>query len=522
MRKRFVLFVALFAGVSSFAELRLAAIFSDNMVLQRDQKVAVWGWARPNEKVTVCFADRQVSTNAGPDGKFLVRLEKMIACKTPRTLTVRTAGGEKKEIKNVLVGEVWLCSGQSNMHMSVKGCAHAEEEISKADYPQIRMFLTDLKASTKPLDDCTGSWKVTTPENVGEFSATAYFFGRELYKNLDVPIGLIRSSWGGTCVEAWSPMESLKKFPSVMEYKAAMDKQAKGFDQAAENRRFAQALEKWRENMKAAKTGKRKLKPREKKRPKKRTNPLMSQNYPANLYNAMIHPLVPYGIRGAIWYQGERNSKSLKQAILYRDLLANMITSWRKAWGSDFPFYAVQLPNFRRPQTEPSQDTGWVYIRESFLRFHKEVPNAGIAVTIDIGEENNIHPKNKQEVGRRLARQALVKTYGEKLVPGGPIYKSMKKKGSEIIIYFDDIGSGLVAKGGPLKTFAIAGADRKFVWADARIVGDTVVVSSAKVPDPVAVRYAWADNPLGCNLYNREGFPASPFRTDDWAPAGTE
>ncbi|MCF7848832.1 MAG: sialate O-acetylesterase [Kiritimatiellales bacterium] len=319
MRRWFVLVAVLLVGVSSFSELRLAAAFSDNMVLQRDQKVPVWGWANPGEEVTVQFAGQQAVVKAGKDGKFMVRLKKMAANKAAQAMTVQSAGGDKLEVKNVLVGEVWLCSGQSNMHMMVKNSINADEEIANANYPLIRMFLTDLKASTELQADCTGAWYVTTPENVPPFSATAFFFGRELHKKLDVPIGLIRSSWGGTCVEAWSPMESLKNFPTVMEYKADIDRQAEGFEQAAEDERYAKVLAKWQENVKAAKKEGRELKKRDMKKPKKRTDLKMSQNYPANLYNAMINPLVPYGIRGAVWYQGERNSKTIADAILYRE-----------------------------------------------------------------------------------------------------------------------------------------------------------------------------------------------------------
>ena len=244
------------------------------------------------------------------------------------------------------------------------------------------------------------------------------------------------------------------------------------------------------------------------------------QNYPANLYNAMINPLVPYSIQGAIWYQGEANTKSIDQSILYRDLIENRVVEWRKDWDDKFPFYAVQLVNFKKPQEQPVEDTAWAFIRESFLKFHKEVPNAGIAVAIDVGLGKNIHPTSKQAVGYRLAQQALAKTYKKDVVAGGPIYKAMKKDGNSIVITFKDIGSSLVEQGGdPLKTFAIAGADKRFVAAQAVIVDGTVVVSSSEVADPVAVRYAWANNSVGCNLFNKEGFPASPFRTDNWAPA---
>ena len=515
MRRMMVLLAVLAMGVSCFAELKLAAVFSDGMVLQRGQKVPVWGWADPGSEVTVAFGGQVKTVKAGQDGTFMVRLKKMKASAESRSLVVESGKG-RVEVKNVLVGEVWLCSGQSNMQMAVSQAKDFDREKAAANDPQLRMFLLNLKADIKPQDDCTGSWKLTTPDNVGAFSATAYFFGREIRKELGVPVGLIRSAWGGTCVEAWSPMVSLKQFPAVMQYKAGMDAQAGAFDAAAEDARFAKALEQWKQKAAQAKADGKKA-PR---RPKKRANPHRSQNYPANLYNAMIHPLVPYGIRGAIWYQGERNAHAVDGAILYRDLLENMVVQWRKDWGTKFPFYAVQLPNFKKEQVAPVEDSEWAFIRESFLKFSKEVPNTGIAVGIDVGEAKNIHPKNKQAIGYRLARQALAKTYEKEAVPGGPVYQSFEKDGDKIVVKFSDAGSGLVAQGGgPLKRFAIAGEDKVFVEAQAVIVGDTVVVRSDKVSDPVAVRYAWADNPTGCNLFNKEGFPASPFRTDDWAVA---
>ena len=516
MRRFVVGTIGFLLAMASYAELKLPAVFSDGMVLQRDQKVPVWGWANPGEEVTVAFAGQEQVAKADKDGRFMVRLKKMDASKEPRSLNV-AAGSEVLEVKDVLVGEVWLCSGQSNMQMPVSGAMDFDKEKAAADHPLLRMFLTGQNISLKTLPDCTGAWKVCTPDNVGEFSATAYFFGREIQKELDVPVGLIRSCWGGTRIESWSPMASLEKFPSVMEYKAQEDAKAGNFNQAAVDERFAKQLEDWKQKVKQAKANGK----QGPKRPKKPTDPHASQNYPANLYNAMIHPLVPYGLRGAIWYQGEANAKTVDQAILYRDLLENLVVQWRKDWDRKFPFYAVQLPNFKAPQTRPVEDSEWAFSRESFLKFSKEVPETGIAIMIDSGMEKNIHPVNKQAVGYRLAQQALAHTYGKNVVPGGPVYRSMKRDGNKIIVKFTDIGSGLVEQGGtPLKTFAIAGADKKFVAAQAAIAGDTVIVSSSEVSEPVAVRYAWADNPVGCNLYNKEGFPASPFRTDDWPPAG--
>ena len=508
-----ILSITVALALSASAKLKMPAVFSDNMVLQSDQKVAVWGWADAGQSVEVVFAGQTKSAKGDKTGKFMVQFDPMPVSKKGRSLTVK-AGGEKAEIKNVLVGEVWICSGQSNMQMSVNRSKDFEKEKAEAArYPLIRMFLTTLKADIEPQKDCSGSWKVCSPETVGAFSATAYFFGRKIHQDLDVPVGLIRTCWGGTGIEAWSPMDSLKKYPSVMEYKAKMDKRAETFDADLAEKQYAKKLADWKAKVKQAKAAGKKP-PR---RPRKSIHPHKDQNYPANLYNAMIHPLVPYTIRGGIWYQGEHNARYHQMATLYRDLMENLVVEWRKLWGTEFPFYAVQLVNYRKPQVTPVEEkSGWAVIRESFLKFHKEVPGCGIAVGIDVGEAKDIHPKNKQAIGLRLAHQALAKTYGKDVVPGGPIYNGMKVQGGSIVLSFDDIGSGLMAKDGELKRFAIAGADKKFVEAKAVIKGNTVVVSSPDVKEPAAVRYAWADNPTGCNLYNKEGFPASPFRTDNW------
>ncbi len=497
------------ATFAAQAALQLPALFSDGMVLQRGEAVAVWGRAEPGIEVTVSFAGQARGTKTDKDGVFKVRLKKMKASTEPRILSVKTDSDQVK-IENVLVGEVWLCSGQSNMQWPVRKSMNFEQEQIAADYPQIRMFHVEREHSQVPKVDCNGSWETCTPQSVGAFSATAYFFGRELFRELEIPIGLIHSSWGGTPIEAWIPMASLEKYPTVMKAKREKDNAARTYDPEAEEKRHAAEVKAWKVAVKAS--GK-----NPPSYPSRKWHPVESQRYPATLYNAMIHPLVPYTLRGAIWYQGEANAHSIEQAQLYYHLLENMTTEWRKDWNDDFSFYAVQLVNFMSAHSQPLQDTAWAHIRESFLRFHKEVPNAGMAVGIDVGEARDIHPGNKQAIGYRLARQALVKDYGFGYVAGGPIYDSMKMEGDRIIIAFKDVGSGLVKQDGePLKWFAIAGADQRFVTAQAMIYGDKVVVSSTKVPSPVAVRYAWASNPEGCNLFNKEGFPASPFRTDSW------
>ncbi len=512
MRRFWIGVLAMGLVASTYAELKLPALFSDGMVLQRDQRVPVWGWADPGAEVTVSFGGQTLSTTTDSAGKFMVRLERMKASAESRSLNV-VSGKETAVVSDVLVGEVWLCSGQSNMAWPVSKAMDFEKEQAEANYPEIRMFKVALKVSQELEKDCSGSWRICTPENVAAFSAVAYFFGRELYEELEVPIGLINSTWGGTRIESWSPMASLEKFPVAMARKAKMDAEAAIFDVTVSEERYVKQMKEWTPKAKAAKEAGTKA-PR---RPKKQIDPHQSQNYPANLYQAMIHPLIPYGMRGAIWYQGEANAHSLKEAVFYRDLMENMVVQWREDWNSIFPFYAVQLVNFKAPQNQPVQNEGWVVIRESFMQFAEKVPNTGIVVGIDVGDATDIHPKNKQAIGFRLAQQALVKTYGQDGVAEGPLYQSMKKEKGAIVLTFGSIGSGLAAQDGKgLKTFAIAGADQKFVFAEAKIIGDTVVVSSEEIADPEAVRYAWANNPVGCNLANKEGFPASPFRTDDW------
>ena len=514
MRRSLVFIVGLLLVGSLQAELELPKAFSDGMVLQRDQKVPVWGWTEPGTKVVVSFAGQKRSVESGADGRFMVWLKKMKASAKPRSLKV-VSGSDSVEVENVLVGEVWLCAGQSNMRLYVDEAQDFDKEKVAANHPTIRMFVDVSHPNLKPQRDSRGEWKVCSPETVGKFYATAYFFGRDIQKELGVPVGLIACAWGGTCIETWTPLASLEKFPSVMASKAKADAKAKTYDAAAEKARYVKRLEDWKKKARLAKAEGKKA-PR---KPRMKKHPHQSENYPGNLFNGRIHPWIPYGIRGAIWYQGECNSYVMDRALLYGDLLENMIVQWRKAWGEEFPFYAVQLPSYKAPQVEPVEDDPRAFVREGVLRAMKDLPEVGMAVTVDIGEIKSNHPKNKQEVGRRLAQQALAKTYGKKIVAGGSIYESMKKDGGKIILKFSDVGSGLVAKGGgSLKTFAVAGADRKFVAADAEIVGDTVVVSSPAVPVPVAVRYAWAINPAECNLSNKEGFPASPFRTDDWPP----
>ena len=653
--KPIVLFFSLVLFAAStgvvFANVKLPAIIGDNMVLQRGKATTMWGWSEPGEEIMVSVSWHSMAWEITADntGKWTFKMN------PPRTAgphEITFSGKNTIKLKNILVGEVWVCSGQSNMQWSVNVAANPQEEIASADYPNIRLFSVERKVADKPQTDCVGSWSQCSPETVPGFSAVAYFFGRELYKELNVPIGLIHTSWGGTSAEAWTSSGVLRTLP---DYKEVME-QIEQFQVNPEpfQKRYEEQMLEWHKKInlsdpegknctdvdyddkdweemelpqlweqaghqtfdglmwfrkevevpaswvgkelilelgpiddmdstwlngiraggietagqwqtnrtykidsKIIKAGRNiiavrvldtgggggiygqakqmKLKPadtsdetaiplagkwRYKKSYDLQSMPpqprlpmrIDNSNAPTALYNAMIAPLIPYSIRGAIWYQGESNAG---RAYQYRSLFPAMIKNWRIDWGQGyFPFLFVQLANFMAVDTEPV-DSAWAELREAQL-MTLALPNTGMAVIIDIGEADDIHPKNKQDVGKRLALWALAKTYGKDLVYSGPIYKSMKTDGNKIILDFEHTGGGLVAKGGePLKGFAIAGADRKFVWADAKIDGDTVVVSHDEISVPVAVRYGWANNPV-CNLYNKEGLPAAPFRTDKW------
>ena len=631
--------------------IKLTPLFTDNMVLQQKQKIVVWGTAGPGGEVIVELNGKQAKAVAGEDGKWKTMLPPMEA---GGPYEMKITGEDTLTINNVMVGEVWICSGQSNMEMPLggNGWSHVnnwQQEVASADYPDIRLLIVKKEMANRPKDTFNSKgWEVCTPETVGEFSAVGYFFGRDLYEKIKVPVGLIETSWGGTVVEAWTSAEALKMIPEFVDTVKAIEadmrtaeerlaaqkenkkiwpdkigniiknsgtwehgyqkadfniggwktmnlptiweraglekvdgivwfardvnipsswkgkdltlslgrindydftwfngeKVGRGVDvmdlrkykipgnlvKAGRNRITVEVLDIGGNGGLYGPAGEMKLLLGDKSIPltgkwKYKIDPKnvdvsklpekpdqnSGVNRPTVLYNAMIHPLLDYRIRGAIWYQGESNAE---RAYQYRYLFKTMINDWRKHWQEgDFPFYFVQLANFMQVKDKPVDDS-WAELREA-QTMALELPNTGMAVTIDIGDSIDIHPHNKQDVGKRLALVALHKTYGFDVPYSGPMYKEMKKEGNKIRIKFDHTDGGLVAKGGKLKGFAIAGKDKKFVWADAEIDGNDVVVWSDKVKEPVAVRYAWAANPV-CNLYNGAGLPASPFRTDDW------
>jgi sialate O-acetylesterase len=486
------------AATVAQADVKLPALFTDHMVLQRDQKNKVWGWAEPGEGVKVTLGSQTKEATAGPDKKWIVTLDPL-PVGGPHTLSV--SGKNKLEVKDILVGEVWVCSGQSNMQWAINSTNDSDLEKLTAKFPQIRFISVPQVGTQEPQDDFKGAWSVCSPETVGDFSAVGYLFGRQLHQTLGVPIGLIDDAWGGSACEAWIRRDILAADP---QYKPLMDRWEgieKNYDQnvAAFNERVAKA------------------KAEGKAPPPGNQHPdgqMRGNSRPGNIYNGVLKPTIGYGIRGAIWYQGESNAG---RAYQYRELFPLMIKSWREEWAQgDFPFYYVQLADFRAEKTEPG-DSDWAELREAQTMTMSKLSKTGQAVIIDIGEGKDIHPKNKQDVAKRLARWALANDYGVNVPFRSPEYKSMDVKDGKVTIKFDHVAGGFRPFDvNEVRGFAIAGEDQKWVWAQAKVTGpDTVEVWSDAVKAPAAVRYAWSDNPV-VNLYSNAGLPVTPFRTDDW------
>jgi sialate O-acetylesterase len=474
------------------AEVRVPNIFGDHMVLQRQQPNKIWGKAGPGEQIRVSLLNQTHTAIASDEGAWLVTLDPMDAG-GPHELVIE--GSNVIKIKDVLVGEVWVCSGQSNMQWSVRQSNDPDLEALAAKFPEIRMINFPRVGSQEPIwDHPQATWKHCTPENVLDFSAVGYYFGRQLHQTLDVPIGLINNAWGGSACEAWIDRE-------VLEQAGSYETMLSQWDQQSQQAKELEGLQDQRTE-------------EENKLLKDLKNRLAGQHRPANIYNGVLASHIGYGIRGVIWYQGESNAG---RAYQYRDLFPLMISSWRDEWDEgDFPFYWVQLADFRA-ETESPAESDWAELREAQTMTLDRLPNTGQAVIIDIGEGKDIHPKNKADVGRRLARLALANDYGIEIAANSPRYQSMEIKDGKIILSFQFIDGGWrpFDVNRPVG-FTIAGQDRKFVEAEAKILDDKrIEVSSPAVAEPVAVRYAWADNPI-CNMYDSAGLPLTPFRTDDW------
>ena len=482
------------------ADLWLPSVFSDHMVLQRNLPLPIWGTATPGAEVTVSLAGKSVVAKAGEDGCWKIELPKLDAG-GPFQLVVST-GAAKMSYADVLVGEVWFCSGQSNMDFtlaktgkrSFSGVTNWEEEVAAANHPQLRMFTAEWSMSEFPRRDVPGKWAVCSPQTAGDFSAVAYYFGREIQADLNVPVGLVTCAYGASTIESWIREETLAAHPQFKELLQAFGKKNLVFrDDPEQFRDYGIALAKF-------KVGK----------APKNPDPFQDQHNPFVLHNGMIAPILPYAIRGTIWYQGESNLNSRQ---LYADLQQTLIEDWRMQWcNPELPFYFVQLAPNKAASLEPG-DSQLAEMREVQAKA-LALPHTGMAVTLDIGDEKDVHPRNKLDVGMRLARLALTGTYRRAGQASGPVFRESSIQNGRVRILFEHTGSGLVAKNGPLRQFAIAAADRRFVWADAKVDGDSVIVSSPSIQNPSFVRYAWADNPVGCNLYNTDGLPAAPFRTD--------
>lgn len=485
--------------VSLHAEVRLPALFTDHMVLQQGRRVPVWGWADEGEKVTVEFRGQTLKTTAR-GGKWMVKLAPL---KPGEPAKLKVTGDNTIEVNDVVVGEVWICSGQSNMEWPMTRSFEPAQDIANSSNPDIRLFTVPKRKAGTPMENVKGSWVMSGPETVKNFSAVAYYFGRDLQKNLGVPVGLIHTSWGGSPAEVWMSHDVLAANP---DYKSTiLDTHVAAFKKYTEDRaKFLASQEALKKQGKTSDA-------------KAPTPPFWG---PSELYNGMIAPLIPYAIKGAIWYQGESNAG---RAYQYRSLFADMIKNWRRDWDQgDFSFLLVQLAPWDRNKkrsleeiTKEPVESDWAELREAQLMATQNLRKVGMAVITDVGDKDDIHPTKKQPVGARLATAARRVAYGQIITHSGPIYSSMKKNREKIELSFDHTGKGLEARGGELTGFSIAGSDRKFVWAKATIKGSKVIVESPLVTDPVAVRYGWSDNPV-VNLWNKDGLPASPFRTDDF------
>lgn len=498
------------------APLSLPHFFSDHMVLQRDTSAAIWGTADPDTEVIVTFKGNTAKATADENGQWHASIETGPADATGADLVI-SSGSESTAIKDVLVGEVWLASGQSNMVWTMDRVEDYAEEISKADYPGIRFFLAPMVTAVEPQDDIEGEWSLCNSETLGGYSAVAYFFAKTLHQELGIPVGVIKTAWGGKPVETFTSREALNTLPGTKKLVDELLASDAQYDEEQAQRGYEARLEDWETAIAAWKAKPAEERGRPPRRPAVPKRPLLTEGRPGVLYNAMIHPFVGYTIQGAIWYQGEGNAKP--GAVPYDQTLPLLINDWRTRWDDDFSFYFVQLANFRQPTTEPGDNDPWPLLQDRMRLVLDTTPGTGMAIINDVGEADDIHPKNKHDVGKRLALWALAKDYGKKLVAwSGPLYRDAEFGESSVTVSFDQVGKGLeVRDGGELKRFEIAGKDKVWHWAKARIEGeDTVVVSSPEVEAPAAVRYAWAANPEGANLVNSEGLPASVFRTDDW------
>jgi sialate O-acetylesterase len=490
------------------AELKLPSVIGDHMVLQQKQTNPIWGWDTPGTKVSVTFAGKTYASEADKDGKWTVKLDPQVANAKPQVMNIK--GTNAKDVQDILIGEVWMCSGQSNMGFTVAGDWKGDLEALASKHPNLRLFALPMVGTQELKTDIDAKWELSNADTARPFSAVGFFFGRYLHEVLGVPVGLIDNAWGGSSAEAWvrrSTIESDPRFKDTMERWKNTEKA--GYDPVKAKADYDAAMVKWKEKATAEKAAGKPVS----QAPRLQQNPLTGQHRPGNIFAGMMYPTLGYGIKGVIWYQGESNAG---RAWEYRDLFPFMITEWRKEWKQgDFSFYWVQLADFKAYQDKPG-DSDWAELREA-QTLSQKLPNTGQCIITDLGEANDIHPKNKYDVAARLVRWALAKDYGIKIAYRSPEMKSHAIKDNKVTVTVDCFGSGLrTLDVADVKGFAICGEDKKWVWAQAKIVGnDKVEVWSDAVAAPKAVRFAWSDNPVH-NLISKEGLPVTPFRTDDF------
>lgn len=513
------LFLSLFISTALYAEVKPSTLFTDHMVLQRNIAIPVWGTADAGEKITVTLNNSSITTTTDTFGKWMLKLPKQKAG-GPYKLEIK--GFNALTISDVYIGEVWLCSGQSNMDMTVAkedrywcGVQNEAEEVANANYPQIRVFDVDFTPTNIVQSNAIGKWEICSPRTVGHLSAVAYFFAREMYRKYKVPVGLLTSAYGASTAETWISKQALEAHPDL---KSLLEKYTKKWDKFTADSTVSMAeyreqLAKYNGDLAAAQASSSDVNAKKTKVPRN-LNPELDQHNPYVCYNGMIAPLIPYAIKGALWYQGESNGPTANQ---YREIMETLVADWRTRWRQgNFPFLYVQLANYGKPMTEPVKDEALMTVREAQVQ-NLSIPNTGMAVAIENAGDNptNIHPKNKQAIGYRLGLIARAKVYGEKVEYSGPMFKNYKIEGNKIRLYFTHTGKGLVAKDGKLTGFAICGEDKKWVWADARIDGKTIIVLSPEITKPIAVRYCWGTNPPA-SLSNKEGLWTPNFRTDNF------
>ena len=515
-----ILFLCLLFQTQAFAQqdttaLKLAAPIADHMVLQHGKQTSVWGTAKPESRVAVAIGEQTVESAVDGKGHWSVTLEPLQVSSEPTTMKVTSSEGDSLTVKDILVGEVWMCSGQSNMAWTLR---QAKDPMAdNADMSMVRLFKTGSQTAATIQSDCKGVWKIARSQAAADFSAVGFHFGRELHEELKVPIGLIDTSWGGKPVEAFTSREKLLTVENAVPLVEEWDGVETNYDPEIAKSNFEKALKRWEKKVaEITANAEEGTKPKRPRRPKIQVQPILDTRFPGAIYNQKVAPWTNYAIAGSIWYQGESNAG---RAVQYESLLTALIEDWRAKWKSDFPFYIVQLANFKKPTENPGIASEWAELQHFQTCVAQNMPDCGVAVINDIGVANNIHPKNKRDVGHRLALLALKKHYGKEIEAfASPLYKSHRVSDDHIAVTMEHVGAGLKSlDDGELKRFEIAGADQKWHWAKAEIVAkDTIKISSESVLKPVAARYAWAANPQGANLGNSGGLPASIFRTDNW------